>query len=69
MSTLIILLDQNFNANYIEMIVFEPSVLFHPPPQFGGIDDMVRHMEWDDHGIIVKNVTVFDSISPDAVGK
>ena len=47
MSTSIILLDQNFNAN--DIIVFEPSVLFpttpSPAPQFGGgIDDMVQKL-------------------------
>ena len=43
MSTSIILLDQNFNANYVEIMVFEPSFLFPPhQPQFGGgVDDMV----------------------------
>ena len=43
MSTSIILLDQNFNAN-VNIMVFEPSVV-SPPPQLGGgkrIDDMVR---------------------------
>ena len=40
MSTSIILLDQTFNANDVDIMVFEPSVLF--PNQFGGgIDDMV----------------------------
>ena len=34
MSTSIILLDQNFNANDVDLMVFEPSVL-SPPPQFG----------------------------------
>ena len=29
MSTSIILLDQNFNANYVDIIVFEPSVLLN----------------------------------------
>ena len=33
MSTSVILLDQNFNANDVDILVFEPSVLF---PQFGG---------------------------------
>ena len=32
MSTSIIILDQNFNANYVDIMVFEPSVLFTPPP-------------------------------------
>ena len=43
MSTSIILLDQNFSANDVDIMVFEPSVLL-PPPQFGGgggVDDMV----------------------------
>ena len=34
MSTSIILLDQTFNANDVEIMIFEPSVLF--PNQFGG---------------------------------
>ena len=34
MSTSISLLDQNFNANDVDIMVFEPSVL--SPPQFGG---------------------------------
>ena len=41
MSTSIILSDQNSSANDVDIMVFEPSVLF-PPPQFGGIDDMVQ---------------------------
>ena len=40
MSTSIILLDQNFNANDVNILVFEPSVLF--PSVRGEIDDMVR---------------------------
>ena len=35
MSTSNILLDQNFNANGVDIMEFDPSVLF-PPPQFGG---------------------------------
>ena len=43
MSTTIITLDQNFNANYVDIMVFEPSVLFPPPPpQFGG--GAIEHM-------------------------
>ena len=41
-STSIILLDQNLNANDVDIMVFEPSVLSPPPPQLGGIDDMVQ---------------------------
>ena len=46
MSTSIILLDQNFNANDVDIMVFEPSVILKrpPPPRRslgGGIDDMV----------------------------
>ena len=54
MSTSIIILDQNFNANYVDIMVFEPSVLFPPPPQFGGggIEHMVP--------IIYLNGNVFD---------
>ena len=36
MSALIILLDQNFNANYVDIMVFEPSVLFPPAAVWGG---------------------------------
>ena len=35
MSTSIILLHQNFNANDVDIMVFEPSVLF-PPAAVGG---------------------------------
>ena len=41
MSTSIILLDQNFSANDVDIMVFEPSVLFSPAAVWGGIDDMV----------------------------
>ena len=41
MSTSIILLDQNFNANGADIMVFEPSALF-PPAAAGGIEHMVR---------------------------
>ena len=51
MSTSIILLDQNFNANYVDIMVFEPfcliSVLF-PPAAIGGIDDMVHSIFYID---------------------
>ena len=51
MLTSIILLDQDFNANDVDIMVFEPSVVFPKPnpPQFffggegGGLDDMVLH--------------------------
>ena len=46
MSTSTILLDQNVRANNVDITVFEPSVLFHPPPPaavWGEIDDMVRN--------------------------
>ena len=36
MSTSIIRLDQNFNANYVDTMVFEPSVLFPPAAVWGG---------------------------------
>ena len=39
-STSIILLDQNFNVNDVDIIVFEPSVLCRR--SLGGIDDMVQ---------------------------
>ena len=43
MSTSIILLDQNFSANDVDIMVFEPSVLFPPHRRsLGGIDDMVQ---------------------------
>ena len=31
-STSIILLDQNFKAHDVDIMVFEPSVLLNPPP-------------------------------------
>ena len=42
MSTSIIFLNQNFNANDVEIMVFEPSVLFLPPQFRGEINDMVH---------------------------
>ena len=44
MSTSIMVLDQNSNANNVDIMVFEPSVLFPPAAVFfwGGIDDMVQ---------------------------
>ena len=44
MSTSIVLLDQNFNAIDVDIMVFESSVLFSPAAVWGGggIDDMVR---------------------------
>ena len=58
MLTSIILLKQTFNANDVDIMVFELSVLFDPPPppapQFffggGGIDDMVQDLSYNDHG-------------------
>ena len=47
MSISITLLDQNFSVNDVDIMVFEPSVLF-PPPQFflgGGVDEMVQKSE------------------------
>ena len=41
MSTSIILLDQSFNANDVDIMVFEPSVLFPLAAVWGEIDDMV----------------------------
>ena len=38
MSTSIILLDKNSNANDVDIMVFEPSVLFSPAAVGGGID-------------------------------
>ena len=35
MSTSIILLDQNFTANEVHMMIFEPSVLFPPRGRLG----------------------------------
>ena len=52
MSTSIILLDQTFNANDVDTMVFEPSVLFKPRRSFGegGIDDMVqKDYQWCYH--------------------
>ena len=44
MSTSNILLDQNVNANDVDIMVFEPSVLFSPAAvrEGVGIDDMVQ---------------------------
>ena len=36
MSTSITLLDQNFSANDVNIMVFEPSVLFLPAEVWGG---------------------------------
>ena len=36
MSTSNIILDQNFNANYVDIMVFEPSVLIPPAAVWGG---------------------------------
>ena len=45
MSTSIILLDQKFNANGVDIMVFEPSLLFPPCRSLGGIDHMVQIKE------------------------
>ena len=56
MLTSIILLNQTFNANDVDIMVFELSVLFDPPPRAavffcgGGIDDMVQDLSYNDHG-------------------
>ena len=42
MSTSITLLDQNFNANDVDIMVYETCVLFPLPQFWGEIDDMVR---------------------------
>ena len=60
MATLIILLDQNFNANYVDIMVFEASVL-SPPAAVGGgggVDDMVRQnlMAENDNVVETKEV-------------
>ena len=48
MSTSIILLDQNFNANDVDIMAFEPSVLSPPPAAvWGGIDDMVQCLNYN----------------------
>ena len=44
MSTSIILLDQNFSANDVDIMVFEPSVLFPSPAVLVEIDDMVPYL-------------------------
>ena len=44
MSASTILLDQNLNANDVDIMVFEPSVLFTPPPLLSYLDDMVRQL-------------------------
>ena len=47
MSTSFILLEQNFTANDVAIMVFEPSIL-SPRRSLGGIDDIVQ-------GIALKN--------------
>ena len=59
MSTSIILLDQNFNANYVDIMVFEPSVLF-PPATVWGVGDrwgarQFVHTTFRTHDISYKN--------------
>ena len=44
MSTSTNLLDQNSNANNVDIMVFEPSLLFPPCRSLGGIDDMVQNL-------------------------
>ena len=60
MSTSIIILDQNFNANYVDIMVFEPSVLFPPPAAVwggGGIEHMVPEELLNlDHLLIAANL-------------
>ena len=48
MSTSTILLDQNSNANNVDIMVFEPSLLFPSCRSLGGggIDDMVQHRKF-----------------------
>ena len=46
MSTSNIISDQNFNANFVDIMVFEPSVLFPLAAVWGGIDDMVQ-IDWN----------------------
>ena len=44
MSTSIIFLDEFFNANDVDIMVFEPCVLFHPGAAWDEIQNMVRQM-------------------------
>ena len=44
MSTSITLLDQNFNANDVDIMVFEPCVLFSTCGNLGEIEHMDRHV-------------------------
>ena len=46
MSESIILLDQIFSANNVDIMIFEPSVLFPPRRRVGEIDDMVPKHIW-----------------------
>ena len=47
MSTSIILSDRNSNANYVDIMVFEPSASFPPSAVGGGgIDDMAVDCWW-----------------------
>ena len=52
MSTSIILLDQNFNANDVDIMVFEPCVLF-PPAAVGG-----ELMTWSQNRYVHDDVTI-----------
>ena len=38
----IILLDQNFNANDVDIMIFERCLFFFPCRCLGGIEDMVQ---------------------------
>ena len=61
MSTSIISLDQNFNANDVDIMVFEPSCfygLIHPDAVGGGgVDDMVQNSPGTSLNCIVSSST------------
>ena len=54
MSTSIILLDQNFNANDVDIMVFEPCVLFPPVAVFLGGGEL---MTWSPNRYVHDDVT------------
>ena len=53
MSTSIILLDENFNANDVDIMVFEPCVCLISPCRrsAGNIEHMVRKMDCADFAV------------------
>ena len=46
MSTRNFLLYQNSNANNVDIMVYEPSLLFPPAAVWGGINDLVLYFDF-----------------------